>query len=115
MNQEKIKTTVWGVVIGAILTMIVGFGWGGWVLGSTSSSLGEDMAEIAVTDRLAPMCFEQFNLDPEKDSKLKEFKTINSWDQDSYIEKNGWAIMPFEKEHDVSIAKKCSTLIMGLN
>ena len=115
MNQEKIKTTIWGVVIGGILTMIVGFSWGGWVLGSTSSSLGEDMAKNAVIERLAPMCLEQFNQDPEKDSKLIEFKAVSSWDQDSYIEKNGWAIMPFEKEHEVKIARKCSKLIMELN
>jgi hypothetical protein len=115
MKQEKIKTTIWGVVIGAILTIFVGFSWGGWVLGSTSSSLGEDMARIAVIERLAPMCLEQFKQDPEKSSKLKEFKEISSWDQNSFIQKNGWAIMPFEKEHDRAIAERCSELIIEVN
>ena len=35
MNQvvkEKIKIGVWGAIGGAIVTMIVGFAWGGWVL-----------------------------------------------------------------------------------
>ena len=30
MNRASIKPGVWGVIIGSILTMIVGFNWGGW-------------------------------------------------------------------------------------
>lgn len=115
MNQEKIKTLIWGAVIGSVLTMIVGFNWGGWVTGGTSTNLGQAMAKSAIVDRLAPMCLEQFKLDPKKESKLKEFKAISSWDRNSYIEKNLWAIMPFEDEHDRDISEKCSDLIFEIN
>ena len=33
-NKEKIQTGVWGAVGGAIVAIIIGFAWGGWVLGS---------------------------------------------------------------------------------
>ena len=36
INKGKIKTSVWSAICGAIIVMIVGFGWGDWVLGSTA-------------------------------------------------------------------------------
>ena len=112
VNKEKIKTGVWGAVGGAIVTMIIGFAWGGWVLGSNSMNMGEEMAQAAVVDRLTPICVAQFNQDPERDKKLKEFKETDYWKRDQYIKDQGWATMPFEKEPDSLVADKCSVRIM---
>ena len=111
-NKEKIKTGAWGAVGGAIIAMIIGFAQGGWVLGSTSQSMGEEMAQTAVVERLTPICVAQFNQDPERDKKLKEFKEIDSWKRVQYVKDQGWATMPFEKEPDSRVAYRCSALIM---
>jgi hypothetical protein len=34
--KEMIKPLLWGAIGGAILTMIIGFAWGGWVAGGTA-------------------------------------------------------------------------------
>ena len=115
VDKEKIKTGVWGAVGGAIITMIIGFAWGGWVLGSSSMNMGEEMVETAVVDRLTPICVAQFNQDPEKVKKLKEFKKTDSWKRDQYVKDQGWATMPFEKEPDRLVADKCAELIMKNN
>ena len=112
MNKEKIKTSLWGAVGGAIIAIIIGFAWGGWVLGSNSLDMGEEMARNAVVERLAPICVAQFNQDPERDEKLKILKEKNSWDRDRYVKDQGWATMPFEKEPDSRVADRCSELIM---
>jgi len=111
-NKEKIQTGVWGAVGGAIVAIIIGFAWGGWVLGSNSLDMGEEMAQTAVLDRLTPICVAQFNQDPERDKKLIEFKGIDSWKRGEYIRKQGWATMPFEKEPDSRISDRCSDLIL---
>ena len=113
--KEKIKTGIWGVIGGGIITMIIGFGWGGWVLGSNSLDIGEEMAQTAVLDRLTPICVAQFNQDPQKDEKLKILKEKNNWEQDDYVKEQGWATMPFEKETDHLVAEKCTTLILNNN
>jgi len=115
VNKEKIGTAVWSAVGGAIIAMIIGFAWGGWVLGSSALDMGEDMAQNAVVERLTPICVAQFNQDPERDSKLKEFKKIDSWKREQYVRDQGWATMPFEKEPDRRVAKECSALIMKNN
>ena len=43
---QWVKPGVWGVVIGAVAIMIVGFAWWGWTLSST--------AERMATERVIP-------------------------------------------------------------
>ncbi len=112
MNWEKIKTTLWGAIGGAIVLAIVGFAWGGWVLGGTAQKMAEELAQSAVVARLAPICVEQFNQDSEKDQKLKKLKEANPWERDDYVEKQGWATMPGEKEADREVAEKCAELLV---
>ena len=114
MNWEKIKTALWGAVGGGIVLAIVGFAWGGWVLGGTAQEMAEEMAENAVVARLAPICVEQFKQDSEKDQKLKDLKKEDSWNRNDYVEKQGWATMPGEKESDSTVAGKCAELLVEL-
>ena len=113
--KEKIKIGMWGAVGGAIISMIIGFNWGGWVIGSSSLKMGEEMAQTAVVDRLTPICVAQFNQDPQRDAKLKIFRETDSWVRDGYVKKQGWATMPFEKKPDSAVADSCSELIMEIS
>ncbi len=114
MNWEKMKTALWGAIGGAIVLAIVGFAWGGWVLGGTAQNMAEELAQRAVVARLAPICVEQFNQDSEKDQKLKKLKEANPWERDDYVEKQGWATMPGEKNPDSKVAEKCAELLVEL-
>ena len=114
VNKEKIKTGFWSAIGGAIIVMIIGFGWGGWVLGSTSQRTADTMVEDAVIARLAPMCVAQFNADAEKGRKFEELKAKNRWDREKYVEEQGWATMPFEKEPDIKIAEVCVEKILNV-
>ena len=114
MKKEYIKPFVWGLVVSAILTMIIGFSWGGWVTGGTAQKTAEETADKAVVDRLAPICVTQFNQDPEKDKKLQELKEISSYQRGDYVEKQGWATMPGEKEPDSEVADECAKRLVEL-
>ena len=114
MKKEYIKPFVWGLVVSAVLTMIIGFGFGGWVTGGTAQEMAGEMAEKAVVDRLAPICVVQFNQDPEKDKKLQELKEISSYQRGDYVEKQGWATMPGEKEPDSEVANECAKRLVEL-
>ena len=115
-SKEKMKTGIWGAVCGSIMTIIIGFAWGGWVLGSNSLDMGEDMARQAVVDRLVPICVAKFNQDPQKDTKLKALSELTSvWKRDQYVRAQGWATMPFETEPDRLVADQCADQIMREN
>jgi alpha/beta superfamily hydrolase len=114
MDWEKIKPGLWGAVGGAIALAIIGFSWGGWVTGGAAKEMAEQEAENAVVARLAPICVEQFNQVSEKDQKLKELKETDSWKRREYVDTQGWAIMPGEKESDRMVAERCAELLAEL-
>ena len=102
----------WSCVASMVLTMIVGFSWGGWVTGGTARQTAENMAHDAVVTRLAPICVVQSGRDPGKAVKLVALKAESSWQRGEYIGKQGWATMPGEQEPDSKVAQACATLLM---
>jgi len=107
------KTLVfWSLVAAAVLTMIIGFSWGGWVTGGTARTTAEVMAQDAVVKRLAPICVVQSGRDPVNAVKLVALKAESPWQRGEYIGKQGWATMPGEQEPDRRVAEACATLLM---
>jgi hypothetical protein len=104
--------TFWCCVASAVLTMIIGFSWGGWVTGGTARQAAETMARDAVVQRLAPICVTQSARDLGKGQKLVALKDESPWQRAEYIGKQGWATMPGEQEPDRLVAEACATLLM---
>ncbi len=104
---EKIKTGLLGAVGGAIVVMIIGFAWGGWVTGGSS----QEMVTEAVADRLVPICVGQFNQDSEKEQKLAAMKKEDSWERGEYVAKQGWATVPGDEKPDSELASTCAAIL----
>jgi len=111
MNFETIKAPLWGAVGGAIVLAIVGFTWGGWVTPSKAAVMAADAADVAVLARLTPICVSQYNLDAEKAAKLTTLQELNSWDRSSYVTKQGWSMIPGEKEVDTNVSRDCGNVL----
>ena len=108
-NVRPTKTIVFGIAVGAIiLTMIVGFNWGGWVTGGTAQKMTND----AVAERLSLICVEQYNQDPQRDEKLTELQDTRLYQRDEYVTDQGWATMPGEQEPESRVADGCAKLIV---
>ena len=45
-----LKPGVWGAIIGSVATMIIGFSWLGWTLGSTAERAAQQRTESAMTE-----------------------------------------------------------------
>jgi len=84
--EVRIKYGVWGVVVGAVIAMIIGFAVGGW----TTSGTTKTMTEEAVLASQAAICVAQFMAQPKHEEKLKELEKIDSWKRAEFIKKEGW-------------------------
>jgi hypothetical protein len=105
------KTTVfWISVAAVILTMIVGFHWGGWVTGGSVQKMIDD----AVVQRLATVCVGQYNQDPGKEQKLIELNEARTYQRDDYVQEQGWATMPGEEDPDRKVADACAKLLVQI-
>jgi|SRR3990170_5307610 len=99
-----VKHGIWGLVIGAIIAMIIGFAWGGWRTGGGS----QRMSEEAVLATRAAICVAQFMKQPNAQEKLKELQAISSWERATFIEKGGWDKMPGEQEANFTVSRACA-------
>src|SRR5258707_11488732 len=90
-----LKPGIWGAVIGGVLTMIVGFGWGGWTTSGTAGQMAVKQADAAVTAALVPICLAGQKIDVARVKKLGELTAItSSWEQTEFVMKTGWATFP---------------------
>jgi hypothetical protein len=85
---------LWGALAGAVALAIVGFNWGGWMLGGTADKLADARADKAVATALSPVCVAQFRKAADAPATLKAFKALSTWEQGEYVGKGGWATMP---------------------
>ncbi len=114
MKKEYIKPFLWGGAVGAMVLLIVIFS-AGWVVTSSSAQMkGEKMVSSALMDRLAPISVAQFMLDPNREERLSEMKKLDSWKRGEYVQKQGWATMPGEKQADIGIADECARRLAEL-
>jgi hypothetical protein len=108
INAPWIKPTVWGAVLGSIGTMIVGFGWMGWVLGGTAERLAMERTNSALVVALTPSCVAKFMQQPNAAAKLKELVATDSWRQREVVEAGGWAAVAGEKTPNSGLASACA-------
>jgi hypothetical protein len=99
----KIKFGVWGIIVGAVIAMIIGFAWGGW----TTSGTTKTMSEEAVLASQAAICVAQFMKEPNHKEKLKELEELGSYKGAEFIEKGGWDIMPGQEKAGYLVARAC--------
>jgi hypothetical protein len=111
LDKDSPKRLFQGFAVGAIATMVIGFNWGGWTLGSTAKDMAVKSARAAVVEALAPICADRFQRAAEAPANMAELKKTSSWQQDAYIEKGGWATFPGMSSPERGVAQACANLL----
>jgi hypothetical protein len=82
MQGEARTRFLQGMAAGAVVTIALGFYWGGWVTGGTAKSMtltAENSGRMSV---LVPMCVAQFTA---ADGAIAKFKATNGYSRDNLI------------------------------
>ena len=102
--KEMIKPLLWGAIGGAILTIIIGFAWGGWVTGGSA----QERIDTAVLPLAAEICANNFKADPDFEKNLAALKKEESWQRDNYIKEKGkWSVMVGDDTSKYGVAEAC--------
>jgi pimeloyl-ACP methyl ester carboxylesterase len=108
-----LKPGVWGAVVGSILTMIVGFSWGGWTTSGTAQQVAARQADAAVTAALVPICVAGEKTDAARVKKLGELTAItSSYEQTEFVMKTGWATFPGQVDPNRAVAEACASALL---
>ncbi len=105
---ESLKRLAQGAAVGAVATMIIGFYWGGWVLGKTAETNATTLVNAALVQAYGPVCIERFKHQPNVEAKWVELTKVDTWRRDSYIEESGFATPPGSTSPNAAIADACA-------
>jgi hypothetical protein len=114
LQSHTIKHLIQGAAAGAVVTMIVGFNWGGWSLESTAEKRADDASRSAVIAVLAPICVDKFQHSAEVANNFAELKKVSAYMQGSFVEKGGWATSPGSEKANSAVAQACATMLGNL-
>ena len=103
-----------GIALGAVATLAIGFGFGGWMLGSSARTMAAETATKAVVAAIAPICVDQFQRSADAASNMEELKKVSSWKQASFVEDGGWAKMPGSDTASSGVAQACAKMLADL-
>ena len=104
-NTGKLKYGGWGLVLGAVIAMIIGFSWGGWTTAGTTKTMNDQ----AVLASHAAICVAQFMKDPNHEEKLRELGELDSWKRAEFVQEGGWAKMPGQEKGARDVAQACAS------
>lgn len=112
VDGDSPKRLFQGFAAGVIATLVIGFGWGGWTLGSTVKEEVANASQMATVSALAPICAHKFTQAADANQGLiDKLNAVNSWERDTQLMKAGWATFPGEKEPNSGVAEACAKLL----
>ena len=110
--QPTKSTLVMACVATAIVTMIVGFNWGGWVTGGTSQAQAKTAGDVARGELASVICVDRFNAAADKAAQLTALTALtDSYKKRQFIEAGGWATMPGQTSPDRRGAEACAAAL----
>lgn len=103
-----LRPGIWGGIIGAVVTMIVGFSWLGWTLGGTAERMAVERSNTAVVVALTPSCVSRFLQQPGAAVKLKALREADTWKQQELVAEGGWATAAGTTTPNTDLARACA-------
>jgi hypothetical protein len=95
-----------------VLTVVVGFTWGGWVTAGTATSRAKDAAETATAQLAANICAFRFLHANDAATQLAALKKESSYSARSAIQDGGWVTLAGAKEPVEGAAQLCADQLM---
>lgn len=106
-------TSFWSCVVCILVTIVIGFAWGGWVTGGTAAHMASDAADQARAQLAAASCIIRFHDGPNAVAQLAALKKADSYERSDLIEKGGWVTMPGSTDPVAGAADICAQKLMS--
>jgi hypothetical protein len=113
LQDQSLKRLLQGAAVGAVVTMIVGFNWGGWSIESTAAKRADEASRSAVVAVLAPICVDKFQRSADVTNNFVELKKVSTYMQGDFVEKGGWATSPGSNPNS-AVAQACAIMLGNL-
>ncbi len=102
----------WTVAGAVVLTMVIGFTWGGWVTSGTATERAEGAAEDAVAELAANICAHRFLQADDAATQLAALKEKSSYQRSTFVEDGGWVTFAGAEDPVDGAGDLCADLLM---
>jgi hypothetical protein len=100
--------TFWIAIACVVATLIIGFGFGGWMTGGTALRMAGEAAVAARNQLAAAVCAEEFMRATDARARIAKLEALEWWERDDHLAAGGWATMPGDKEANGTVATMCA-------
>jgi hypothetical protein len=107
--MKKLESALWTGVGAVAATLVIGFGFGGWVTGGAAQKMADEAANAAHAKLAAAVCAEDFLRAANARERLAKLQSLEWWERDEKLVAGGWATMPGETEPGLGVAIQCAT------
>lgn len=107
------KTEAFWTAVGFVVaTLVIGFGFAGWVTGGTAEKMVQEAADGARHKLAAAICVKQFLHASNAKTRLADLKKADWFQRDEIIAASGAATMPDRKEPNTVVAEMCASQLV---
>jgi hypothetical protein len=106
-SPEWLKPAIYGALGGVVLTMVLGFSWGGWITGGSAQSMAAAESKSAVVAALVPVCLQMSQNDPDRLAKLTVISEAPTYQRRDKLIEAGWATTPGAEAPNRDLAQAC--------
>src|SRR5580704_16712050 len=112
LQGESLKRLLQGAAAGAVATIVVGFSWGGWSLGSTADKMAKERSELAVVAALAPVCADKFRALPDAEAKTVALSKVEAWKRGEEFPQE-FVTLPGQTYPSSALVNACYALLLA--
>jgi hypothetical protein len=100
--QASKTVLLWACAGSAVVAVVVGFSWGGWMTGGSARDMADNSAAQARQELAAVVCVDRFMAAPDAGVQLTALQEItSSYAQGKFLQDGGWAtIVPASSTAD---------------
>ncbi len=107
LQGQRRTDSMWGLVVGAILTIGVGFSYGGWWTGGGAKEMAAKQVNTALVTAYTPVCVQRFMSSATAEQR-KKFDESSTYRRDSVLEEAGFATPPGSARPNGDIGDACA-------
>jgi hypothetical protein len=105
---------LWSLVGASVLTVIVGFTWGGWTTSASVREMTMVAARDARADLVADICVHDFISASDAGRNLQALKATSSWERENFIKEGGWTKIAGIDGPVINAANNCAEQLMEM-
>ncbi len=111
--SKALESFLLGLLLGACITLVVGFGFYDWKTTAKGNAQSEKESDRAVINALTAVCVERFKNDAHYTENFKKLIKTDQFTVGDFMEIGGWSKFSTSSGFELEISNLCAKIILS--